>query len=210
MTNITHHIEPALLRNYVDGNIDYATSLVVAAHISLCDTCRAEIELINVIEASALSSVQDETVDMALEDQIFIAAITAPTQRRPRAEAPYPQPVMEALDGKAPKWKPLGPGIKQHIIARDQESSVRLLYIEAGKLVPEHSHSGSELTLVLQGAFGDKTGVFHRGDVETADDSLEHQPIALPGEACICLASTSDRLIFKSFLPRLLQPLFQI
>ena len=44
------------------------------------------------------------------------------------------------------------------------------------------------------------------GDVEIADEALDHTPVADAGAACICLAATDAPLRFRSFLPRLLQP----
>ncbi len=104
----------------------------------------------------------------------------------------------------------LGGGIRQQVISADKEGSLRLLYIPPGKAVPEHRHGGLELTLVLQGSFSDSAGRFKRGDVETADAATDHQPVADPGQPCICLAATDAPLRFRSFLPRLLQPLFRI
>jgi putative transcriptional regulator len=76
--------------------------------------------------------------------------------------------------------------------------------------VPDHGHNGIELTLVLQGAFRDETGRFGVGDLEVADDTLDHTPIAERGAPCICLAATDAPLKFKSLIPRLLQPLLRI
>jgi putative transcriptional regulator len=67
-----------------------------------------------------------------------------------------------------------------------------------------------ELTLVLQGSFSDETGHFARGDLEVADEELEHTPVADGGEVCICLAATDAPLRFNSLMPRLFQPLFRI
>ncbi len=87
---------------------------------------------------------------------------------------------------------------------------MRLLRIPAGKPVPEHSHGGRELTLVLAGSFSDETGRFARGDIEDADENLEHQPIADEGEDCICLAVTDAPLKFRSWFVRMVQPVLGI
>ncbi|TAG14974.1 MAG: transcriptional regulator, partial [Rhodobacterales bacterium] len=79
-----------------------------------------------------------------------------------------------------------------------------------GTAVPDHGHRGVELTLVLQGAFADDNARFDRGDIEIADEELEHTPVALSGQDCICLAATDAPLRFRSMLPRLAQPLFRI
>ena len=61
-------------------------------------------------------------------------------------------------------------------------------------MVPQHTHEGSELTLVLEGAFRDKTGRYARGDLALADGSIEHRPVAEPGEDCMCLTVTDAPL----------------
>ena len=127
-----------------------------------------------------------------------------------RASGIFPEPVMQALGGLPPRWKPLGMGVRQMILNHDEEGSARLLYIPGGRAVPDHGHNGLELTLVLQGAFSDETGRFGVGDMEVADGDLEHEPMAEEGEACICLAATDAALRFRSFVPRLLQPIFRI
>lgn len=76
--------------------------------------------------------------------------------------------------------------------------------------MPDHGHRGLELTLVLQGAFRDETDRFGAGDIEIADQELEHTPVAERGLDCICLAATDAPLRFNSFLPKLVQPFFRI
>ena len=63
---------------------------------------------------------------------------------------------------------------------------------------------------VLQGAFRDETDGFGPGDIEVADDNLEHTPVAEEGQTCICLAATEAPLRFNRLIPRLAQPFFRI
>jgi putative transcriptional regulator len=67
-----------------------------------------------------------------------------------------------------------------------------------------------ELTLVLSGAFSDATGEYRRGDLQEADEDLQHRPHAAPGEDCICLAVTDAPLRFRSLAARMVQPLLGI
>ena len=76
--------------------------------------------------------------------------------------------------------------------------------------MPDHGHRGLELTLVLQGAFRDETDRFGPGDIEIADEAMEHTPIAESGEVCICLAATDAPLRFNAIIPRLAQPFLRI
>ena len=211
MTSINHHIPDELLIAYANGTLGQAYSLVVAAHVSMCDDCRARLGAHQAVGGALLDSAGSEAVSdrarAAVFDQLDTPVVDAP---QIRASGIFPEPVMQALGGLPPRWKPLGLGVRQMILNHDEEGSARLLYIPGGQAVPDHGHNGLELTLVLQGAFSDETGRFGVGDLEVADGDLEHEPIAEEGEACICLAATDAALRFRSFVPRLLQPIFRI
>ena len=64
--------------------------------------------------------------------------------------------------------------------------------------------------LFRSGAFADANDRFDRGDVEIAGEDMEHTPVALEGQDCICLAATDAPLRFRGWLPRLAQPLLRI
>ena len=57
-----------------------------------------------------------------------------------------------------------------------------------GRVMPSHTHDGSEVTLVLRGGFSDPTGHYRRGDIAIADRDLDHHPRADDDEDCICFA----------------------
>lgn len=211
---ISHHIPDALMASYVSGSLPKPFALVVATHVSMCDECRANLLAHEAAGGAVLETMGEEPLsgDLrarvmgALDEQIDVTPDVADTPRK----GVYPGPVMAALKGSDPKWKKLGGGVRQCIVDMGLEGSARLLHIPAGRPVPEHSHGGLELTLVLQGAFSDATGRFDVGDVEIADADLEHVPTADEGQDCICLAATDAPLRFRSFVPRILQPLFAI
>lgn len=211
MTSIHHHTPDALLNAYASGNLPHPFAMVVAAHVSLCLECRAALEAHQAVGGALLESSDGTEVSSNLKADIM-AQLDAPVPATPtyKRSGVYPGPVMAALKGKPPRWKSLGLGVRQCILSADQEGSTRLLYIPPGRAVPDHSHNGMELTLVLQGSFSDETGQFGVGDLEIADSDLEHTPIAGAGAPCICLAATDAPLRFSSFVPRLLQPIFRI
>jgi len=99
----------------------------------------------------------------------------------------------------------IGGGVSQLVLETSPEATVRLLRIPGGTAVPDHGHHGTELTLVLQGAFVDEADRFGVGDVEVANEEMEHTPIAEAGADCICLAATDAPLRFNSFVPRMAQ-----
>lgn len=211
MSTITHHIPEHILAAYAAGSLDYPFALVVATHLSLCDDCRAAYEAHEAVGGALLEGTAPETVSAGCKAELM-EMLDAPYEPEPvyRRAGAYPGPVMEALKGRPPRWKRLGGGVRQTLLSAGESGSVRLLYIPAGQAVPDHGHNGMEMTLVLQGSFDDETGHFGVGDVELADEELEHTPVAGAGTDCICLAATDAPLRFSSLIPRLLQPLFRI
>lgn len=214
---ITHHLNDSFLMAYAAGTLPEAFSLAVAAHVEMCDECRARLLSFEAVGGVLL----DEMAETAtLSSDAFAATMArikaAPPAPRRSETMPRPGVLPAALQdyvgGDLDKisWRPLGRGVQQAILQTSRQATARLLYIPGGVAVPDHGHRGTELTLVLQGAFADDTARFARGDVEIADDAIEHQPIAERGEDCICLAVTEGALRFREWLPRLAQPFLQI
>lgn len=227
---IHHHVSDELLLDYASGTLAEGWSLAVATHLALCPACRRRLKGMEAAAGMLLEALPNETAtvddtDAASWEQmkarmksddrgVVVAAVPAKPSPAATAHVPMlPEPLRSYLggDGADLKWRPLGRGAYHiPIRTRDGETSVRLLRIPAGKPVPEHSHGGRELTLVLAGSFRDEEGEFHRGDIEDADETLMHQPIANEGEDCICLAVTDAPLKFRSWLLRLVQPVLGI
>ena len=210
---IKHHISDALLMGYAAGTLPEAFSLVIATHVSLCDDCRAQLAAYEMVGGALVedqgATMQDDALSACMARLVEPAPVTAP---RPTRQGILPGPLAQYVGGdlSAVKWKSLGNGVRQAILPTTRGSSARLLYIPAGMAVPDHTHRGLELTLVLQGAFCDADGHYGPGDVETATEAVDHTPIAQPGADCICLAATDAPLKFHGFFPRLLQPFFRI
>jgi putative transcriptional regulator len=211
---IKHHLTPEILMAYSAGTLPEAFGLIVATHVSMCDTCRSDLASYDavggvVMEDAKLANVSDDA--FAATMKLISAGDSTPLTPR-RSSGTLPSPLQDYVGGDLDqiKWKPLGMGVKQAILPTSKAATARLLYIPAGAAVPDHGHNGTEMTLVLQGAFVDEDDRFARGDVEVANEDLEHTPIADVGEDCICLAVTDAPLKFNAFLPRLAQRFLRI
>ncbi len=212
---IKHHLTDDLLMAYAAGNLPEAFDLMVATHLSLCDHCRARAESFDAVGGCVL---QEQDASASMSDDSLAATMALIAQGAPKAKparpscAVLPTPLQDFVGGdvNAIKWKPVGMGVKQAILPTTSEATARLLFIPAGAAVPDHSHNGIELTMVLQGAFSDEIDRFARGDVEIADQSIHHTPTADISEDCICLAVTDAPLKFSKLMPRLFQPFLRI
>ncbi|MEM9844060.1 MAG: ChrR family anti-sigma-E factor [Pseudomonadota bacterium] len=215
---IKHHLDDALLMAYSTGNLPEAFSLTVAAHISMCDECRARLgafdtvggALIDESDVATLSADSFEATMARIGDLENAAPETAKPAVKRHGKLPAPLQDYVGGDVDAVNWRPVGMGVKQAILPTDKDATARLLFIPAGVAMPDHGHNGTELTLVLQGAYSDEHDRFSQGDIEIAGEDIDHTPVADTGEDCICLTATDARLRFHSFLPRLAQPFFRI
>ncbi len=220
--NITHHLSDDLLLDYASASLSEGWSLVVATHLALCPACRKRLSAMEGAAGALLEKVEPASLpdDSWAKMKKRLEGIRVEEVVKPRADprpaaisAVFPEPLRSYAGGDLAevKWQALGLGAYQLRIATgDPTTQVRLLRIPAGKPVPEHTHVGRELTLVLAGSFHDGEELFGRGDIEEADDSLLHTPTAMPGEDCICLAVTEAPLRFTSWIVRLIQPILKI
>lgn len=218
---IHHHPSEDFLFAYAAGDLGEAWSLVLATHLALCPACRrvvyqAEAVGGELIDALAPESLAEDALAKTLARAEMaeappVAAVVASSINQPAPVLPQPLRDYAGGDVGSLRWRRLGRGAYHIPLVRSSGGEVaRLLKIPAGRPVPAHGHNGTELTMVLSGSFADESGRFARGDVETADAELVHQPIAEAGEDCICLAVTDAPLRFRSPLARLVQPFIGI
>ncbi|NUB44926.1 cupin domain-containing protein [Fertoebacter nigrum] len=209
---IRHHVSDTLLMAYSAGQLPEAFNLVVATHLSLCDDCRARLGAFDAVGGAVLADCGAATMPESSLEATLARLNNPVAAKKTQQRGDLPAPLLDYIGGglDAVKWRPLGLGVRQAILSTDRAASARLLYIPAGHAVPDHGHRGTELTLVLQGAFRDATDRFAKGDLEIADEDLQHTPVAEQGPACICLAATDAPLRFLGLIPRLAQPFFRI
>ena len=217
--NIDHHPSEELLLDYATGALDEGWSIALATHLALCPDCRQKVAELEAIGAAFMVTAAPTPVTKTLHaalssfsDGDVETGVSVP-ENVGSTSFIFPEPLRSYIGGDLDRvpWRRLGMGVYQCVIPTgDKQSVSRLLRIPTGKPVPSHSHSGLELTLVLSGAFSDETGHYGRGDFQEADETLEHQPHAIAGEDCICLAVTDAPLRFSSLAARMAQPFIGI
>ncbi|MFB9886078.1 ChrR family anti-sigma-E factor [Balneatrix alpica] len=221
--NIHHHPDDATLFSYTSGALPAALSVVVACHLQACPVCRQRLQhslqlaggllanqapaKLNPQQRSTMLDLLEQTPQLCPSNQSRQEVVDNQAidlrQQLPTALAPW----LAGQSYQQLPWRSLAPGLRQ-IKLDIAEGNLRLLRIAPGTSMPIHSHSGSELTLVLRGSYSDEIGRFQSGDLADLDPQVEHQPIADRDEDCICLIATDAPLKFKGIVPRLLQPFF--
>jgi len=215
-----HHPQDDLLLSYAAGSLSESWSLAIASHLSVCSECRKTLEIAETVGGVLLEDIPDQQLSSAtLEsvlaqiDQPDMEAVSENSQPSATDGSIFPTVLQKYIGSSVENipWKTIGAGIRQHLIETPDESgSLRLLRIKAGKSVPNHGHQGRELTLVLSGSYHDGFSTYGAGDMQDADEEIVHKPIVDDGPDCICLVITDAPIIFKEWMPRLLQPLLAI
>ena len=214
--NITHHPDTVWLVDYACGTLSRGFELIMAAHLAACPQCARELGRAERLGAELMM------------DSIPVAVTTRPTALREAGSPVSAWTQSRPLSGLASAngnpvdlqtlvaqylecgisalpWRSAGRGLSIAKLRTTQHERVWLLRAAAGTVLPRHTHSGSELTLVLKGAFFNCDRIYAAGDVEDADETTDHQPVVTNEGECICLAVTEGPLRFRALLPRLAQ-----
>ena len=218
--SIQHHPDDELLVSYASGELPEAWSVLVATHTALCTDCRGKVRAAEAVGGALVSDAAPVEMDAGAFEATMARVAAQPDEPAVTpvttvgvAKPVLPQPLRDYAGGdlNSLKWRRLG-HVAYHVplVTGRSAPTARLIRIPAGRPVPEHGHNGLELTMVLQGSFVDGGTRFGAGDVEIADSDLEHQPMAEPGQDCICLAVTDAPLRFRGAFARMVQPFIGI
>lgn len=218
----SNHVSDDLLAAYAAGTLSEAESLLIATHSALCPICRSAISEFEAVGASLLEELTPVSMDVDSFDSLLARlddeeplpekVVLHPSSYSSTSKGgsiALPQPLRDYVgaDLQDVAWRPVIRGLEEAELAvSSPDFNVRLIRVAPGAAMPQHSHHGSELTLVLTGAYQDGSGRFARGDVQIADGEIDHQPTAEEGEACVCLIVTDAPIKLTGRLGRLLNP----
>jgi putative transcriptional regulator len=205
---------------YAAGAVTEGFSLVLAAHFENCSQCQQRLQNAQKIGGEMLMQLQPSEAPAGGLDDVWNRIDSTPIVEEPiktvaaksnRALPAVLEPFFESGLDSIP-WRKLAPGISHYRLNTidSENGSVQLLSIDPGITLPEHTHKGSELTLVLKGSYQDEIGRYKGGDLADLDSSVQHQPKVDSDEPCICLMATDQPLRFSSLASRILQPFIGI
>lgn len=188
----------ALLGSYVAGALPAPAQILVECHLALKPESRALTAQLEALAGVALSS--DPPVEIgspaARLEAIFSSPGAPSGQDEISAGGIFPAPLRQLVgfDADQVPWRSKMPGFREYEIGEIDGCHVTLFWIRPGRRIPSHTHEGTELSLVLDGAFTDLNGRYGRGDISIADDSVDHRPTAEKDRPCIGMAVTDGPL----------------
>ena len=121
---IRHHLSDDLLAGHAAGTLPEAFGLIVAAHVSLCDACRARLLAWEAVGGAVLEGEAVPLAEGALERSLARIGGQEPAPRR-AAPGVLPAPLADYIGGdlSAVKWTTLGMGVRQAILSTSRRAS---------------------------------------------------------------------------------------
>ncbi|MEO0411125.1 MAG: ChrR family anti-sigma-E factor [Pseudomonadota bacterium] len=217
MSMVVHNVDESLLLDYASGALNEPMSLAMATHLSLSKKSASDYDTLNAMGGAML----EELAPLGAEDDgdFGLAGVLGRLDDEPIRGRPVsfnqvtsdiiPAPLREYLPGDLSelKWRSAAPGVEEYDIRTGSNSGkTALLRIEPGRAMPKHTHSGREITVVLDGAYVDGCETYRRGDLQEADETENHQPVADGEAGCLCLIVLDASVKLTGRVGRFLNP----
>jgi putative transcriptional regulator len=103
-------------------------------------------------------------------------------------------------------WSRLVGKLWQAPVDLGEIGKANFMYMEKGGRVPEHTHKGTEFTLVVNGQYGDGISEYESGDFTIMDSKHKHLPHSQSDEGCLVFTIVDQPLHFTAGIARLLNP----
>lgn len=211
---ISHHPPEDLLADFAAGKLEEAHQLVVGVHVAGCPRCTRFVRAIEQLAGAALEEVEPVPTAPDAFDRVMSRIENSPAA----SAAPSPASVTDhdvplALRNyRIGKRRRVAPGLSMRPIELSGSGKARafLLRSAPGSRMLEHTHTGTELTLVLEGSFSHEGGRFGPGDFDYGDDEVDHRPIVGDEGPCLCLVAMTGDLRMNGLLGRLIGPFVRL
>lgn len=193
-----HTSYEVLMMEYAAGVLDDSLSMIVTSHILLSPQAARVVRECEAVGGALMENFCSPVAMNGESLQRVLERLDRPAPARPRPR-PLPQPLQDIVSGKtcAITWKTVMPGVQVYAMPLPRthmRMRARLMKLFPGISTPRRAHQGLELTLILEGALEDETGVYQRGDLLVADENIGHGQRACRSQGCVCVNQTAGPL----------------
>ncbi|WP_448211712.1 ChrR family anti-sigma-E factor [Colwellia sp. MEBiC06753] len=214
---IKHHPNLAFLGKFAEGELPASIAAAIAIHVEMCPKCQQQVKELTQSQAERQFEQLDAVMDVPMAPTDIDAMIEQITASDEIDLAPVQREKIIAVKGtqyKLPqaltnmamsKWTSIGKLARARFELDEGEVRASLLQIQAGGAVPEHTHKGFEITLLLDGSFKDEMGEYVPGDFMLLDGKHLHSPATDTG--CLCYTVSNDAQHFTQGINKLLNPI---
>lgn len=212
----TFHPDLDLMTEYSAGTLPLAQAACVSVHIGYCEHCQNLARQLSEIGAALFEELDPQPVGDTQLNMVLAKLDEEPPlsyTKQTVAKDSTPAILQRLMKGDFSdlSWRKIGSALRiSYLKTGDPTHEFALYHIKAGGRIPEHTHRGSEMTLVLEGGFSDAQGSYHKGDFIFRRPGDVHAPTALQSEDCICLAVLDAPLKFTNWKFRWMNPFLKL
>lgn len=214
---IKYHPDHNQLLQFARGEAEPAWALLIAAHVDMCPHCQDELDSITEkLSEQLLPEASPATTEISFDSMMFDIMKLEPI----KTETVIPEKHFLEWEGrqfelpralrrvatKTESWTKLVGKLWQAPVDLGDMGKGHFIYMEKGGSVPEHTHRGNELTLVINGEFEDGHRCYDTGDFILMNQDNTHMPVSNHDDGCLVFSFVDQPLHFTSGLARLLNP----
>ena len=212
---VKYHPDTNTLLEFAASSLPAAQSVVVSTHLQFCSECRQRLAQLESLGATMFEDAQPIDINPSVFDNVLarLDEVQEVHATNDANASTMSWTVKQIRKGNLDEldWNKVTRSLRIADLGEIEGAAEFSLYhIAEGGRIPQHNHSGTEMTLVLQGGFSDESGSYHAGDFIIREAGDIHAPTALPGSDCICLAVLEAPLRFTRWHHRWLSPLRQL
>ncbi|MCT8986823.1 ChrR family anti-sigma-E factor [Shewanella phaeophyticola] len=218
---INYHPDQHLLSLHAKGELPLSMSIAISAHAELCQHCQQQLDQMTL--ALSEQEFEQQTVAEQSDDadlSVLLSQFMSSTLDNLDTEpTPQPQAVDNTVTIKGQQyalprvfrkqinasWQGIGKVSRLRLDTGEPQARASLLHIAANGEIPEHTHKGAELTLLLAGEFSDCYNTYKPGDFMLLDQEHQHSPKTTEG--CLCYTIVDAPLYFTKGFSKLLNPI---
>ncbi len=210
---VKYHPDARFLTDYAAGSLPASQALCVATHLHFCAGCRMRVGELTELGAELFMQQQPSAVNAAAFDRLLERIESQPAARKRVAGgktdgslSTLPRTLHRLAGANLEKvrWRRVGRKFRYaNLNIGDSTRETSLLDIKAGGSVPQHSHGGDEITVLLKGSFSDQEGKYAVGDFIVRTRGETHRPVASQDQDCLCLTTLDAPIVMRNWWLRL-------
>ncbi|UAL41524.1 ChrR family anti-sigma-E factor [Shewanella inventionis] len=224
---INYHPDQHLLSLHAKGELPLSMSIAISAHAEFCAHCQQQLDQMT-LALSEQHFEQNQTIQPAsieqhgqLDDLLnqflnnTLDSLDTEVKTKPQSSLVADNSVtIKGQQYMLPRvfkqqitsgWQGIGKVSRLRLDTGEPQARASLLHIAANGEIPDHTHKGSELTLLLAGEFSDCYNTYKPGDFMLLDQNHEHSPKTTEG--CLCYTIVDAPLYFTKGISKLLNPI---
>ena len=202
----------ALLLDYATGALSLPLEVLVETHLAMNEDSAKTMNMLMKLggvlledsEPVSLSEGALENILKAIKDEE--ESVTLDTSRLDTNDGFLPRPISDYIpDASHASWRRVGLGLFEcDVVFEEGQGRAKLYRIAPGTAVPSHTHTGTEVTLVLEGGFTDETRSYGPGDIAVQEEGCEHKPVADNDGECLVFAINQGNIRLTGPIGRVL------